>query len=140
MGIFGPKTPFSSLWKGWGEMGVFGARNPLFQEMGIRALVGGRGNPNSVCLVDVSETFLFFSARGRGRGSPRRGEGKGAIFYGKSQEGGGGLPGRWGRVGKGPGGCLLGIWGGGGAKHFFSGPKCPLEMFNPDLQNSPPQK
>ena len=42
----------------------------------------------------------------------------------------------------------LGIWGGGGAKYFFSGPKCPprqsrlkisisLGKFNPDLQNLP---
>ena len=28
-------------------MGVFGPRNPLFQEMGIRGPVWGRGNPNS---------------------------------------------------------------------------------------------
>ena len=43
MGIFGPKTPFSRT-RG---NGVFGPRNLLFQEMGIRAPVWGRGNPNS---------------------------------------------------------------------------------------------
>ena len=44
---------------------------------------------------------------------------------------GGGGPG-WGGRGKGPGGCLWGIWefggGGGGPKFFFSGPKCPPSL------------
>ena len=36
--------------QGRGEMGVFGPRNPLFQEMGIRAPVWGRGNRNFCCI------------------------------------------------------------------------------------------
>ena len=71
--------------------------------------------------------FLFFSARGSGKGSPRRRDGGGgAIFYWKSQEGGGGVSrpggarGRWGWE------VLAGNWGGGGGKIFFvSGPKFP---------------
>ena len=49
MGIFGPKTPFSSLLRGEAKWGFFGPRNPLFQEMGIRA-PGGipiQGNKNT---------------------------------------------------------------------------------------------
>ena len=44
--------------------------------------------------------FEFFPARGRGRGSTGRNGGQGVGF-------------------------LLKISGGGGAKYFFSGPKCP---------------
>ena len=42
---------------------------------------------------------------------------RGAVSQGR---GVGGARGR-----EGPGGCLPGIWGWGGAKYFFSGPKCP---------------
>ena len=49
----------------------------------------------------------------------------GAIFYGKSQEGGGGVS----RVGGGVGATgregVCREFGGGGAKYFFSGPKFP---------------
>ena len=38
--------------------------------------------------MDVSDIFGFFSARGKGSGSPRRREGGGGS-HGKSQEGGG---------------------------------------------------
>ena len=55
-----------------------------------------------ISLVDVSDIFYVFSARGRGRGSPWRQEG----------------------AGSGSGGCLRGILR-GGAKYLFSGPKCP---------------
>ena len=65
--------------------------------------------------------FFIFSARGRGRKSPRRREGDRTIFYGKSHKGGGSLAGAG---GEGVGGCLRGIPG-GGAKYFFSGPKFP---------------
>ena len=40
------KLPFPER----GEMGVFGPRNPLFQEIGIRAPVWGQGNPKFMCL------------------------------------------------------------------------------------------
>ena len=45
IGIFGLKTPFSSLCKGDGQWG-FWTPKPAFQEMGIQAPVWGRGNPN----------------------------------------------------------------------------------------------
>ena len=55
-------------------------------------------------------SFLFFSARGRGRGV--RGAGRGGGPFMEIPGGGGGLPGV--RVGgEGPGGCLRGIGGGG---------------------------
>ena len=57
------------------------------------------------------EYFLFFSARGRGRGSPRCQEGAGVSFYWKYQ-GGGGFSHEGGGGGEGPGGCLRGILGG----------------------------
>ena len=64
------------------------------------------------CLVDVSDIF-FFSAWGRGRGSPgrQRKGGGGRFFIENPKKGGGVLLGKGGaRV---PGGCLQGIWGGG---------------------------
>ena len=102
--------------------------------------------------------FIFFSARGGGRGSLRRLEGRGDRFVIENPSRGGGA--------EGPGGCLRQIgefWGVnvGGAKYFFRGrniPKGPnlekfqdrlkifqsrlkisisLEIFNPDFQNSP---
>ena len=42
-GLFDRKLPFP----GRGEMRVFGPRNPLFQETGIRGPVCGPGNPNT---------------------------------------------------------------------------------------------
>ena len=41
-GFFDRKLPFPKR----GEMGVFGPRNPLFHEMGIRAPLWGRGIPS----------------------------------------------------------------------------------------------
>ena len=52
---------------------------------------------------------------------------------------------------EGPGGCLRRsgdfLWGGGGAKYFFSGPKCPLRLIiatcartTPIIEISPPRK
>ena len=61
---------------------------------------------NILSLVDVSDIF-FFSARGRGKGSPRGREGGGGDFSWKVP--GGGLPGWWARGGEGRGGCLRGI-------------------------------
>ena len=74
----------------------------LSREQGLK-----RGE-KQVNVVDVSD-FFFFSARGRGRGSPRWQEGAGVG----SHEGGGGvLPGeRPGGEGEGPEGCLWGLWG-----------------------------
>ena len=74
-------------------------------------------------LVDVSDIFSFFCS-GRGNGGVRGvGKGGGVDSYQKSQEGGGDFSRRG---AEGPGGCAAnwGIWG-GGAKYFFSGPKCP---------------
>ena len=75
--------------------------------------------------------FGFFSASGGGqggvRGARRRG-GEGVGFLLKIPGGVGGVPQKRGGGGgtDGPRGCLQGIFfGGGGAKYFFSGPKCP---------------
>ena len=65
--------------------------------------------------------FLFFFCSGEGSGNPWRQEGAGVSFL-LRVPGGGGFPTRGG--GEGPGGCLRGTLG-GGAKYFFSGPKCP---------------
>ena len=75
--------------------------------------------------------FLFFSARGGGRGSRGAGGRWGIGFLLKSP--GGGPPGREGPRGR-EGVCseLGNFWGGGGgggAKYFFSGPKCPPRSF-----------
>ena len=64
--------------------------------------------------------FLFFSARGRGRGSPRApGGGGGGISFSANPTRGGGSPGG----AEGSGGCLrrIGDFGRGGAKYFFRG-------------------
>ena len=74
--------------------------------------------------MDVSN--FFFSARGRGRGSPRRWEGGGTVFFFLKIPGG-----EVSREGaEGPGGSAANwrIWGGGGAKYIFSGPKCPPSL------------
>ena len=52
-----------------------------------------------------------------------QGAGRG-LFLLRIPVGGEGLPGGWGRGGRVVGGCLRGIWAGGG-KYFFSGPKFP---------------
>ena len=83
-------------------------------------------------LVDVSDIFNFFSARGRGRGSPRRREG-GGNFLLKIPGGGGGSPGWVGAGGRGAGRVFAGNFGGGGAKYFFSGPKFPPSFISPKL-------
>ena len=77
-------------------------------------------------LVDVSDIFHFFCS-GEWKGEfEAPGRGGGAIFYGKSQGGGGGLPGGWGRGGEGPGGCLRGIWVGG--LNIFFGAEIPTKL------------
>ena len=73
-------------------------------------------------LVDVSDIFYFF-LRGRGEGGVRGARRGGGDDFSLKIPGGGGLPGGWGRGGEGSGGCLRGIWGGGGAKYVFPGPK-----------------
>ena len=57
-GFFDRKLPLPER----GEMGVFGPRNPLFQEMGIRAPVWGQGNRS---VFTYSLKFLFFTYSGR---------------------------------------------------------------------------
>ena len=73
-------------------------------------------------LVDVSDVF-FFSARGRGRGSPGQQAGGESVFFFKLKvPGGGGVS----QEGWERGGRELVCWefGGGGQIFFFSGPKC----------------
>ena len=55
--------------------------------------------------------YFYFSARGKGRGTPRRWEGGRGILW---KIPGGESPGWVGAGGEGPGGCLRGILGGGG--------------------------
>ena len=81
------------------------------------------GLRNALSLGGRFGYFLFFLLGEGGRGVRGRREGGGSIFHCKSR--GGGL-----QEGKGPRGqegvCgELGIFGGGGPKYFFSGPKCP---------------
>ena len=61
--------------------------------------------------------FIFFSARGRGRGSPGQQGGGGVGFFIENPRRGGVLP-KGGAGARRPGGFLQGI-GGGGAKSFF---------------------
>ena len=72
-------------------------------------------------LVDVSDIFYFFSARGGGEGRVRGAGRAGVDFLLKIPEGGGGgFPG--GRGGRGAGRVSAANWGmGGGAKFFFFG-------------------
>ena len=65
--------------------------------------------------MDVSDFFIF-SARGRGRGSPRRQEGEAVGFLLKSQEGGGLARGE--RVASGREGVCRNL-GGAGVNFFF---------------------
>ena len=71
--------------------------------------------------------FFIFFCLGEGKGeSVAPGRGGGRVFYWNSQEGGGGvLPARGGGGWRGAGRVSAGNLGGGGAKYFFSGPKCP---------------
>ena len=67
--------------------------------------------------------FLFFFGSGRGGGvSEAAGRGGVGRFFIECPTRGGG--------GEGPGGCLrrIGDFFGGGAKYFFSGPKCPPRL------------
>ena len=75
--------------------------------------------------MDVSDIFNFFICSGRGKGeSEARGAGGGGFDF-LLKIPGGGSPGGGGAEGR--GGCLrrTGELGGGGAKYFCSGPKCP---------------
>ena len=70
--------------------------------------------------------FLFLL--GGGEGGFRCARRGGLSFFCWKVPGGGGCLRRGGR-GEGPGGCLWGILGGGGANFFFfSGPKCPPSL------------
>ena len=71
-------------------------------------------------LLDVSDIFYFFPLGG-GEGSPGRQGGGGSVSVLKSPGGGGVSQKRRG----GPGRVSAGNLWGGGAKYFFSGPKCP---------------
>ena len=68
--------------------------------------------------MDVSDIFFIFfcSGSGEGKGEPEA-QGGGDFLW--KIPGGGGLPGGWGQGGKGSGGCLRGIWGGGVNILFF---------------------
>ena len=62
-GFFDRKLPFPER----GEMGVFGPRNPLFQEMEIRAPVWGQGNPKP---ISDTHTHTLSGSRGFGVSLP----------------------------------------------------------------------
>ena len=71
--------------------------------------------------------FFIFAARGGGEGeseAPGRVGGGGRIFI-ENPKRGGGSPRRGKEGAEGPGGCLRGIWVGGGPTYFFSGPNFP---------------
>ena len=59
-GFFDRKLPFQER----GKMGVFGARNPLFQEMGIRAPVWNQGNPNTKTRTSLHGYFPVAKMKG----------------------------------------------------------------------------
>ena len=100
---------------------------PFFPDFGPKARrqsLAGQWDLNTWWTFRI---FFFFSARGREVGVRGAGRGVGAIFNGKSQEGG--LLGGWGRGAEGPWECLWGILRGGGALNiFFSGPKFPPSL------------
>ena len=77
--------------------------------------------------------FLFFSFPGRGRGGwcPRRWLERRYFF---KREGGGGGSEEEAREGEGRWGNVCGE-GGGGAKYFFGGPKCPPSFIKQMLFN-----
>ena len=71
--------------------------------------------------MDVAGTLLFFSARGGGKGRPRRRRGEGDRFFIERPRGGG--VSRTGGA-EGPGGCPQRIgefWAGGEAQYVFGG-------------------
>ena len=79
-----------------------------------------------IILVDVSDIFIFFllgEGEGRVRGAGRGGGG--GRFLLKIPRGGGVSGGGGGRGAGRVSAVSWGIWGEGGAKYFFSGPKCP---------------
>ena len=76
-----------------------------------------------ITLVDGSDIFYFFSARHGGSGSPRRWEGRGDRFVIENARRGVGWAFQDGR-GREAGRVSATNWR-GGAKYFFSGPKCP---------------
>ena len=84
--------------------------------------------------------FLFFLLRGGEGGVRGDREGGGVGFLLKIP--GGGVSQRGWEGARGPGGCLQGIWrnwgGGGGAKYFFSGPKCPPRFVDRSRVSKPP--
>ena len=81
--------------------------------------------------MDVSDIFYFFLFRGAGEGGGVRGGGRGGLFFIKI-EGGGGVPGEEAREGEGRRGNVCGE---GGARYFFSAPKCPpRDVENPKSQ------
>ena len=88
--------------------------------------------------MDVSDIF-YFSAQGKGRGSPRRQE-RGGRFFVESLKGGGGVPGEGPR---GPRGRKGVCWEfrGRGAKYFFGGAEIPTKnIYRASYQEHVPRK
>ena len=86
--------------------------------------------------MDVSNIFYFFLLEGGEGGVRGAGRGGKFGFLLKSQERGGGL--QEGRGGRGAGRVSAANWGwGGGAKYFFSGPKCPPRHIQSDFKCIP---
>ena len=89
--------------------------------------------------VDVSEIFYFFVGWGKGKEeSEAPGGGGGGSVLLKIPGGGGGFPGEGPRGREGVCSELGNLFGGGGAKYFFSGPKCPPRSKNTGSKFSPP--
>ena len=65
--------------------------------------------------------LLFFFCSGEGKGESEEPGGGGRFSIENPRRGGGCLPSGWGRAE----GVFAGNLGGGGAKYFFAGPKCP---------------
>ena len=80
--------------------------------------------------MDVSDIFYFFLFWGGGKGEASEEAARGAGLNKKQREGGwgGGFPRR--RRGRGKGAGGMSVRRGGGAKYFFSGPKCPPSLLN----------
>ena len=79
-----------------------------------------------LCLVDVSDIFYFFSARGWGRGRSRRQEG-GVVGF-SLKIAGGGVSLRTGGGFRGAGGCLRGIFWAEGLNISFFGAEIPTKF------------
>ena len=126
---------------GWGSSSALGALpqeyswfcTSIFEKGFLGPFVGGKKRHQS--LVDVSDIcYSFYS--GEGKGESDAPGGGGVDFLLKNARRGGGVS------GEGGGGWVsVGNFGrGGGAKYFFSGPKCPPRKVFSALRTQVPQQ